>query len=134
MHKFLLALCFCGFSLVAAADDLPAIAGLKAFRAPMEEIVREAGKGRDADFVAVAKSYAAADLAWKPVASEPLDLGRYGVPADKQEEAWRQVRTLGMLMGYLDEAIKRGDRSLMLRSADMLKPAYDKLATALGLR
>ena len=66
--------------------------------------------------------------------SEPLDLDRYGVPAGRQEETWRQVRTLGMLMGYLEEAIRRGDRTLMLRSAAMLPPAYEKLAAELGMR
>lgn len=132
MRKFLLALCFSLFSLGAAAD-LPAITGLKAFRLPMDEIVREAAKGGDADFAVVGKSYAAAGEAWKQVVSEPLDLERYGVPADKQEETWRQVRTIGLLMGYLEEATKRGDRALMLRSAAMLKPAYEKLAAALGM-
>ena len=134
MRKFLLALCFSLLSLGGAAADLPAIAGLKAFRQPMDEIVREAGKGRDADFAVVGKSYAAAGEAWKQVMSEPLDLDRYGVPAGRQEETWRQVRTLGMLMGYLEEAIRRGDRTLMLRSAAMLPPAYEKLAAALGMR
>ena len=119
MRKFLLALCFSLLSLGAAAADLPAIAGLKAFRQPMDEIVREAGKGRDADFAVVGKSYASA--AW-------------AARAGRQEETWRQVRTLGMLMGYLEEAIRRGDRTLMLRSAAMLPPAYEKLAAALGMR
>ena len=133
MRKFLFALCISLLSLGAAADDLPAVAGLKAFRQPMEEIVREAGKGRDADFGAFGKSYAEADTAWKLVVSEPLDLDHYGVASDRQEEVWRQVRTLGMLMGYMDEAIKRGDRALMLGSADMLQSAYTKLAAGLGV-
>lgn len=133
MRKFLLALCFSLLSLGVAADDLPAIAGLKAFRLPLDEIVREAGKGRDADFAVVGKSYAEAGKAWKLVMSEPLDLDRYGVPTERHEETWRQVRMLGMLVGYLDEAIKRGDRTLMLRSVDMLKPAHEKLCAALGM-
>lgn len=134
MRKFLLALCFSFLAPVVCADDLPAIAGLKAFRVPMDGIVSEAGKGPAADLAAIAAAYADADKAWKQVLSEPLDLGRYGVPADKQEETWSQVRMLGMLVGYLDEAVKRGDRALALRAAGMLKPAYDKLAGSLGAR
>ncbi|GEM_PF-6433462 len=133
MRKFLLALCFSTLSLVAAADDLPAIAGLRAFRAPMTEIVRETGKGQEADFASIEKSWAEADQVWKQMVKEPLDLNRYGVPAASQEEAWRQVRLLEMLIGYIGEAAKRHDRSLLLRSVAMLTPAYDKLAATLRL-
>ena len=133
MRKFLLALSLSMFSLLAAADEASAVAGLRAFKAPMAAIVREAAKGPDADFDVVAKDYAAAGEAWKKVVAEPLDLDRHGVPTAKQEEVWRQVRLMGMLMGYLDEATKRHDRALMLRAAGMLESAYAPLATALGL-
>ena len=63
--------------------------------------------------------------------SEPLELDRYGVPAAEQEEVWRQVRLIGMLVGYLEEAVRRGDLVLITRYADMIKPAYDKLSGAL---
>lgn len=133
MRKFLIALCFSLLGPAAAAADPAATAGLQAFREPMEEIVGEAGKGERADFGAVAKSYAELSKAWKQVLSEPLDLDRYGVPADKQDEVWRQVRLLGMLVGYLDEAIPRGNYPLILRTAAMLKPAYANLSASLGL-
>lgn len=134
MRKFLIALCFSLFGHVAVAADPAATDGLQAFRGPMEEIVGEAGKGeQQVDFDAVAKSYAELGKAWKQVLSEPLDLGRYGVPADKQDEVWRQVRLLGMLVGYLDEAIQRGNYPLILRTAEMLKPAYANLMASLGL-
>ena len=75
-----------------------------------------------------------ADQAWKLATSEPLDLDRYGVLADRQEETWRQVRLLGMIVGYLDEGAKRGDLTLIARAAGMLKPTHEKLSAALGLR
>lgn len=133
MRKFLVALSLSIFSLLAAADEAPALAGLRAFKAPMAAIVREAAKGLDADFDIVGKHYAEAGEAWKKVVSEPLDLDRHGVPAAQQEEVWRKVRLMGMLMGYLEEATKRHDRALMLRAAGMLEAAYAPLATALGL-
>lgn len=134
MRKFLLALCFSALSCAALADELPVVAGLKALRAPVTKIVAEAGKGQDADFAAVGASYAEVDKAWKLVVGEPLELDRYGIGADRQEAAWRQVRMMGMLVGYLDEAVKRGDRALMLRAAGMLTAAYDNLATTFGTR
>lgn len=134
MRKFLLVLCLSMFSVLAAAADLPARDGLAALRAPMAAIVQEAAKGPDADFAVVGSHYADADKAWRVVMSEPLDLGRYGVAAERQEEAWRQVRMLGMLLGYIDQAVKRSDRALMLRSANLLAPAYEKLAATLGVR
>lgn len=135
MRKFLLALCFSLLGSAAVAADPVATEGLRAFRAPMEAIVAEAGKGESqADFDAVAKSYAELGKAWQQVLSEPLDLDRYGVPADKQDEVWRQVRLLGMLVGYLDEAIPRGNHPLILRAAAMMRPAYESLAASLGLR
>jgi hypothetical protein len=41
---------------------------------------------------------------------------------------------LGLLVGYLDEAVKRGDRALMLRAAKLLPDAYGKVAASLGVR
>lgn len=134
MRKFLAIACFLLAAQTAAADDLPVVAGLKAFRAPMERIVGEAAKGEKADFALVTEAYGDADKAWQLVTSETMDMDKYAIPADRQEETWRQVRMMGMLVGYLDEAVKRGDRSLMLRAAGMLKPAYEKLAASLGLR
>lgn len=134
MRKFLAAACLLLAAQFAAAEALPVIAGLKAFRAPMERIVAEGAKGRDADLSVIAAAYEDADKAWKRVTSEPMDMEAYGIPAERQEEAWREVRMVGMLVGYLDEAVKRGDRALMLRAAGLLQPAYDKLAARLGLR
>ncbi|MDK9725194.1 MAG: hypothetical protein OEL88_09895 [Sterolibacteriaceae bacterium MAG5] len=134
MRKFLAAACLLLAAQFAAADDLPVIAGLKAFRAPMERIVAEGAKGRDADLAAISAAYADADKAWKLATGEPMDMEAYGIPAERQEEAWREVRMMGMLVGYLDEAVKRGDRTLMLRAAGLLQPAYDKLAARLGIR
>lgn len=132
MRKFLLAVCCSLFSCLAAAEDLPARAGLAALRAPTEAIVREAAKGPDADLAVVGQHNAEIGKAWQLVMSEPLDLARYGVPVERHEEAWRQVRTLVMVVAYLDESVKRGDRALMLRAAGMLAPAYEKLAGMLG--
>lgn len=134
MRKFLAAACLLLAAQFAAADDLPVIAGLKAFRAPMERIVAEGAKGRDADLAAISAAYADADKAWKIVTSEQMDMERYGIPAERQEDAWREIRMMGMLVGYLEEAVSRGDRALMLRAAGLLQPAYDKLAARLGIR
>lgn len=134
MRKFLLTLFLAGLAGVSMANELPARVGLKAFWVPMGAIVAEAAKERSADLGAIAKSYQDAAEAWKQVLSEPLDLDAYGVPADRHEETWRQVRTLGLLVGYLDEAVRRGDRALMLRAAKMLPDAYGKVASALGAR
>lgn len=135
MRKFLAAACLLlAAQFAAAADDLPVIAGLKAFRAPMERIVAEGAKGREADIAVIAAAYGDADKAWKIVTGEQMDMDRYGIPAERQEDAWREIRMMGMLVGYLEEAVKRGDRALMLRAAGLLRPAYDKLAARLGIR
>ena len=134
MRKFLLILGLLLMSMVAVADDLPVIGGVKALRTPVESIVREAGRGDQADLGALGGYSAEADKAWKLAMSEPLDWDRYGIAADRQEEAWRRLRLLGMLIGYMDEAAKRGDRALMLRAAGMLPDAYQQLAAMLGLR
>jgi len=133
MRKFLLALCLL-LSGLAAAADLPLIASLTALRAPTQALVREAAKGSAADFEALAKSCVAADQAWNLAKSETLDLARYGVPAERHEEIWRQIRMLGLIVGYLEEGAKRGDRALVLRAAGMLEPAYEKLAASMGVR
>ncbi|HZV53623.1 MAG TPA: hypothetical protein VFF82_01685 [Rhodocyclaceae bacterium] len=134
MRKFIFILVLAGFSLAAWADELPARQGLIAFRAPMEAIVKEAAKGQKSDLDEMARMYKGAGDAWQQVAGQALDLGQYGVPVDRQEDVWRQVRTMSMLVGYMDEAIKRGNRGLMLRSAELLTPAYEKLAASLGVR
>lgn len=131
MRKFL-AVLLALFSLAAVADDYPARRGVADMRAPVYAIVQEAGKGPQADFDIVGGHYAEAAKAWQQVVGEPLDLGRYGVATAAQEEAWRQVRMVGMLVGYLDEAVRRRDRALMLRAAGMLAPAYERLAATLG--
>lgn len=132
MRKFLLALCLFFPGLLFAAD-LPLIASLKALQTPVAELLREAAQGNAADFAALTQSCAAIDQAWKPALSETLDLGRYGVPAERQDETWHQIRLVGMVVGYLEEGAGRGDRGLVLRAAGMLKPAYEKLAASLGL-
>lgn len=134
MLKFLLTLFLAGLTGVSMANELPARAGLKAFWVPMGTIVAEAAKEKSADLSVIGKAYEDAAVAWKQVLSEPLDLDAYGVPAERYEETWRQVRTLGLLVGYIDEAVRRGDRALMLRAAKMLPDAYGKVASALGAR
>lgn len=134
MRSFLLALSLFALSAAAGAEELAARAGLRALRAPMELIVAEAAKGREADHAAIVKAYESAGQAWQQVTAEPLDLGRYGVPAEQQEETWRQVRTLGLLIGYLDQALKRGDWGLMSRAASLMPEAYAKVSAALGAR
>lgn len=134
MFKFLLALALAAFAVTASAEELAARAGLRALREPMELIVAETAKGREADHAAIARAYESATQAWQQVTAEPLDLGRYGVPAEQQEETWRQVRTLGLLIGYLDQARKRGDWTLMSRAASLLPEAYGKVSSALGAR
>ena len=135
MHKFLsiLALCLI-LPTVAVAEDQPSLSAIRAFQEPMKQIVGEAAKGNDADLAAIGKSYAEAKAAWLKVAAEPLDLAQYGVPADQQEEVWRQLRTLGLMVNYLDEALQRGDRTVIARIVGMLTPAYDKVTAALGKR
>lgn len=104
-----------------------------AFHGPMQQIVCESAKGDRADLKIIAGYYADAKTAWLKFTADPLDLNRYGVAADQQEEVWRQARTLGLLVGYIDQALQRGDRATILMSAGRLTPAYDKLAAALGL-
>lgn len=134
MRKFLLILlALLSWSAWAAdGDDLPARQGLKAFRAPLAAMVKETAKGRQADQVAMAEAYKQAGEAWQQVTAQELDMAKYGVPADQQEEVWRQVRTVGMLMGYLDDAVKRGNLTLTRQSLDMLAPTYEKLVVSLG--
>jgi hypothetical protein len=134
MRKYLsvFALCLILPAMAIAENERPALDAVKAFRGPMEQMVGEAAKGSGADLAAIGKSYAEAKAAWLKVTVEPLELDQYGVPAAQQEEVWRQVRTVGMLIGYLDEALQRGDRALIVRAAGMLTPAYDKVAAALG--
>jgi hypothetical protein len=134
MLKFLLALSFVALTSFAVANELPARAGLKAFWVPMGTIVAEAAKEKTADLSVIGKAYEDAAKAWKQVLAEPLDLNDYGVPVEQQDETWRQVRMLGLLVGYLDEAVKRGDRALMLRAAKLLPDAYGKVAASLGVR
>jgi hypothetical protein len=134
MRKYLsiLALCLVLPAMAIAENERPVLDAVKAFRGPMEQMVGEAAKGNDADLAAIAKAYAEAKATWLKVTAAPLELDRYGVPANQQEEVWRQVRTVGMLIGYLDEALQRGDRALIVRAAGMLTPAYEKVAAALG--
>jgi hypothetical protein len=98
----------------------------------MRQIVGEAAKGEQADFSAIAARHAEAKAAWLKMGAEPLDLDKFAVPADQQEEVWRQVRKVSLLIGYLDEALARGDRTLALRCAEMLAPAYAAVAAALA--
>lgn len=134
MRKFLAAFCLSLFSLCAAAEDPPLIAGLKAFRAPMEQLVGEAGKGRQADAGIVDKAAAEIDAAWKRAMSEAIDLERYGVAAAQQDETRRNVRLLDMLLTHVGDAQKRGDRSLILRAAERMPEPYGKLSASVGLR
>lgn len=135
MRKFLVASCLSLLSLCAlAADDLPLIAGLKAFRAPMEQLVVEAGRGQQANAETVDRAVADIDAAWKLAMSEAIDLERHRVPADQQDETRRTVRLLDMLLTHIGDARKRGDRSLVLRAAERMPEPYGKLAATLGLR
>jgi hypothetical protein len=132
MRKFLFVCCFSAlFSLGAQAGELAGIAALDAFRAPMEEILREARKGGEADLAVVGRFCAEAAEAWKPMLGEPFDLDRYGVPSERQPEVWRQVRMLALLIHYLDEAVRRGNHALVQRAADMLPRTYADLRKAL---
>ena len=117
---------------VLAAGEAPAREALEAFGGPMQQIVSEAAKGDRADLTTIAGHHAEAKTAWFKLTAKPLDLDQYGVPADQQEEVWRQVRTMGMLVGYIDEAVQRGDRATVLLSAKLLAPAYQKVSAALN--
>jgi hypothetical protein len=134
MRKFLVGVCLSALSLCAVAADPAAIVALDAFRSPMENVVREAAKGKDTDFDILGKSWAEADKAWKAFAAETLDLDSYGVPAAKQDEVWRRVRMAAMLVRYIDEGLGRGDMSLVRRSAQMLPQAYADLRAALAAK
>lgn len=136
MRKFLvlLAVSLLLPAMAAAEGDRSAVEALKAFHAPMEQVVREAAKGRDADLEAIAKAFPAAKEAWLKFTAEKLDLAQYGVPAAEQEAVWRQLRTAGLMFGYLDEGVQKRDRILIVRSAAALAPAYAKVAAALGAR
>ncbi len=132
---FLIAfLCIALPALAADAGETLARDALLGFREPMQQIVAEAAKGDRADLTKIAAEYAEAKAAWLKITSEPLDLDQYDVPEDQQDEVWRQVRKLGLLVNYLDEALARGDRALVLRSAAMLKPPYSAVAAALNVR
>lgn len=128
MRMLLLILALAGLSFTARAGELPALQGLRALRAPVAAIVREAARGEASDMAEMTKAYQEAGAAWQQVTAQPLDLDQYGIPTDQQAEVWRQVRLVGMLMGYMDEATKRGNRALMLQSANLLMPAYEKLS------
>ncbi|MDP2810149.1 MAG: hypothetical protein Q8O34_08370 [Rhodocyclaceae bacterium] len=131
MRIFLFILALAGLSFAAQADELPARQGLRALRGPVAAIVTEAAKGEAADMAEMTRAYQQAGVAWQQVTAKPLDLDQYGIPADQQAEVWRQVRMMGMLMGYMDEATKRSNRGLMLQSAGLLAPAYEKLSAFL---
>jgi hypothetical protein len=130
MFLFVLAL----LSWAAWADDLPARQGLKDFRAPMELIVKEAAKGPAAELTVIAAAYKDAGTAWQQVSGPTLDLDKYGIPADRQDDIRRQMRMMAMLMNYLDEGVKKSSRGLLLRAAELMPEAYEKLATSLGAR
>ena len=135
MRKFLVASYLSLLSLCAvAAEDLPLVAGLKAFRAPMEQLVGEAGKGRQANAEVVDKAAAEVDAAWKLAMTEAIDFERYGVAAAQQDETRRHVRMLDMLLNHLGDARKRGDHALILRAAERMPEPYGKLSASLGLR
>jgi hypothetical protein len=135
MRKFLVASCLSLLSLyAAAAEDSPLIAGLKAFRAPMEQLVGEAGKGRQANGEIVDKAAAEVDAAWKLATSEAIDFERYAVAEAQQDDTRRQVRLLDMLLTHMGDAQKRGDRSLILRAAERMPEPYGKLSASVGLR
>ena len=128
MRMLLSILALVGLSFTVQAGELPARQGLRALRAPVAAIVREAAKGEASDMAEMTKAYQEAGAAWQKVTAQTLDLDQYGIPADRQAEVWREVRMMGMLMGYMDEATKRGNRPLMLQSANLLMPAYEKLS------
>lgn len=130
MRKFLLFLALLPWA--AWADDLPARHGLQEFRAPMEMIVKEAAKGQAAELSTIAAAYKDAGAAWQKVSGQTLDLDKYGVPTDRQDEVWRHVRLMAMLMNYLDEGVKSSNRGLLLRAAQLMPEAYEKLAISLG--
>lgn len=132
MRKFLLFLALLPWA--AWADELPARQGLREFRAPMEVIVNEAAKGQGAELSAIAAAYKEAGAAWQKVSGQTLELDKYGVPADRQEDVWRQVRLMAMLVNYLDEGVKSGNRGLLLRATQLMPDAYEKLAVSLGAR
>ena len=135
MRKFLAGVCLSLFSLLAAAaEEPPLIAGLKAFEAPMQVIVRETAKGGNADFDMLGKAIAEADKAWKTAMADALEVDTYGVPAAQHDEARRNVRLLDMLVGYIGDANRRGDHGLVLRVAARMPEPYDKLTKILGLR
>jgi hypothetical protein len=130
MFLFVLAL----LSRAAWADDFPARQGLKDFRAPMEAIVKEAAKGPAAELTVIAAACKEAGTAWQQVSGATLDLDKYNIPADRQDEVRRQMRLMAMLMSYLDEGVKKNNRGLLLRTAEVLPEAYEKLATSVGAR
>ena len=134
MRKFL-ALCLFLFSVLAsAAEEPPLVAGLKAFDAPLKVLVQEAAKGRQANFDGLDKAIAEAEQAWKTAMTDALDVDSYGIAAAQQEEVRRNVRLLDMLVGYMGDAHKRGDRGLVLRAVERMPEPYGKLNAALGLR
>lgn len=131
MRMLLLILALAGLSFTALAGELPARQGLRALRAPVAAIVKEAARGEASDMAEMTRAYQEAGAAWQQVTTQTLDLDQYGIPADRQAEVWREVRMMGMLMGYMDEATKRGNRALMLQSANHLMPTYEKLSAYL---
>ncbi len=132
MRKFLslVLLCLALPVMAAGEDQLPAREALKTFKEPMLQTVREAAKGDKAALPALRTSIAAAKDAWFKVTAQPLDLDAYGIPADQQEEVWRQLRTVGLMVEYLDEGARRGDLALIRRATGLVGPAYDKVAAA----
>lgn len=128
MRLFLSILALTGLSLAAQADELPARQEIRALRAPVAAIVTEAARGDAADMAEMSRAYKEAGAVWQRFTAQTLDLDRYGIPADRQAEVWREVRMMGMLMRYMDEATQRGNVSLMRQSAGLLAPAYEKLA------
>lgn len=135
MNKSLAIVALClTLPTMALAENQPSPSAFGALHEPMTRIMGEAAKGNDADLAALRIAYAEAKAAWLKVAAEQLDLNQYGVPPDQQDEAWRQVRTLGLLISYLDDALQRGDRAVIARIVGMLTPAYDKVSAILGKR
>lgn len=132
MRKFLAVLSLSLFSFCAVAEELPLVAGLKALKTPMAEIVRETAKGRQADFNVLDKAIVEADKAWKAAMAEAPEIGRHGLSEERMEEALRHLRLIDMMVGYMTEANQRGNHSLVLRTAERLPEPYRKLSAMLG--
>lgn len=131
MRKLLPVLLFYVALPALAAEQGAAQEALRAFGGPMHQIVQEAARGDQADLNTIASRYADAKAAWMQLTAKPLDLDEYDVPEESKDEVWRQVRTLGLVVGYMDEAVRRGDRATILTCASLLTPAYEKVSAAL---